>query len=262
VFVNALRLLSALTLVACSGGAGGVLRVDGPVSGALPIGNGGTAAATAASGFANLSPLTTKGDLLGFGTANTRIGVGSNGQMLIASSANPEGISWSYDRTGIPTADEACVGCVGEVLTLNVPSASAVPLSASNTACNLGAATCPSTGGAQSLTLTPGDWSCTGHVNFITGGTGATASRFVAAVTTTSGSVTGIGALGNPDGGGSRSEFNWASSTIGNGVGPSLVIPPFQVLVSSNTPYYLTALATYSAGAISICGWMQCRRMR
>jgi hypothetical protein len=262
VFVNAVRLLVALACVACSGGAGGVLRVDGPVSGTLPIGNGGTSAATAASGFANLSPLTTKGDLITFSTAPTRLAAGSTGQMLIVASANPEGVSWSYDRSGIPTGDEACTGCVGEVMTLNVPSGSAVPLSASGAVCNLGAATCPTTGGTQSISLTPGDWSCAGHVNFPTGSTGATASRFVAAITPTSASIGGIGAIGDPEGGGARAEFVTGSTTIGTNVGPSVVVPPFRVLLSSTTPYYLAASATYSAGAVSIAGWLQCRRMR
>ena len=42
----------------------------------------------------SLSPLTTKGDLYTYSTINTRIGVGSNGQILSADSTSPTGLSW------------------------------------------------------------------------------------------------------------------------------------------------------------------------
>lgn len=45
--------------------------------------------------FNNLSPLTTKGDLLTHdGTTNTRLPVGVDGQLLVADSSQPTGLSW------------------------------------------------------------------------------------------------------------------------------------------------------------------------
>ena len=45
--------------------------------------------------FNNISPLTTKGDLLGFSTVNARLAVGSDGQILQAASGATVGLAWS-----------------------------------------------------------------------------------------------------------------------------------------------------------------------
>lgn len=66
------------------------------VSGILPIANGGTNAATKTAAFDNLSPLTTKGDLIAHdGANNVRQGVGTDGQFLKADSAAASGVSWA-----------------------------------------------------------------------------------------------------------------------------------------------------------------------
>lgn len=65
------------------------------LSGTLSIAKGGTGQTTALAGFNALSPLTTKGDVLAHnGTNNVRIGVGSNGQVLVADSAQSAGVRW------------------------------------------------------------------------------------------------------------------------------------------------------------------------
>lgn len=46
------------------------------------------------------SPLTTKGDLYGFDTANNRIPVGSNGKVMTADSTNALGVSWQTSSSG------------------------------------------------------------------------------------------------------------------------------------------------------------------
>jgi hypothetical protein len=43
-----------------------------------------------------VSPLTTKGDLLGFNTTNDRLPIGNNGYELIADSTNVFGVAWKY----------------------------------------------------------------------------------------------------------------------------------------------------------------------
>lgn len=50
-----------------------------------------------ASGAGSTSPLTTKGDLFGFSTGNAAIPVGSDGQYLVADSADAEGLTWKDD---------------------------------------------------------------------------------------------------------------------------------------------------------------------
>lgn len=66
---------------------------------ALPIANGGTGQTTASAAFGALSPLTTKGDLLGYSTLNARVPVGTNGQVLTADSTNALGVSWQTNSS-------------------------------------------------------------------------------------------------------------------------------------------------------------------
>lgn len=62
---------------------------------ALPIANGGTGQTSAASAFGALSPLTTKGDILGYSTVNARVPIGSDGQYLVADSTQTLGLKWA-----------------------------------------------------------------------------------------------------------------------------------------------------------------------
>jgi len=72
-----------------------LVSLQGSVSGTLPIGNGGTGQTTASSAFGALSPLTTKGDILGYSTVNTRISIGTDGQILTADSTQATGVKWA-----------------------------------------------------------------------------------------------------------------------------------------------------------------------
>lgn len=66
------------------------------ITGALPIANGGSGAATQTAGFNALSPLTTKGDALVHNdTNNIRFAVGTNGECLQANSATASGWDWA-----------------------------------------------------------------------------------------------------------------------------------------------------------------------
>lgn len=63
---------------------------------AIGISKGGTGQATQTAGFNALSPLTTKGDLIGFDTGNNvRIPVGTNGYILTADSTATGGFKWA-----------------------------------------------------------------------------------------------------------------------------------------------------------------------
>lgn len=66
------------------------------ITGTLPIANGGTNGITATAGFDNLSPNTTKGDIVVYnGSNNIRLPVGGDGQVLAADSAQASGLNWS-----------------------------------------------------------------------------------------------------------------------------------------------------------------------
>jgi hypothetical protein len=74
------------------------------VTGALAIVNGGTGQTTASSAFGALSPLTTKGDILTYDTANNRLPVGTNGQVVTADSTQSLGIKWATPTNGTVTS--------------------------------------------------------------------------------------------------------------------------------------------------------------
>lgn len=101
----------------------------------VPVVDGGTGASTATAGFDNLSPTTTKGDVIANdGTNNVRLAVGANNKVLVADSAESAGVKWgnvsvsaladgtdgeliTWDASGVPTT--VAVGTSGQVLTSN-----------------------------------------------------------------------------------------------------------------------------------------------
>lgn len=66
----------------------------------IAIANGGTGQTTASAAFGALSPLTTKGDVLGFSTVNARIPIGTDGQVLTADSTQTLGLKWAAPTAG------------------------------------------------------------------------------------------------------------------------------------------------------------------
>lgn len=81
----------------------------------LPIGTNGQVLAVSGAGIIEWitnvpsSPLTTKGDVYVYSTTDTRLSVGSNGQILTADSAQTTGLKWSTPASGNPFADNVAL---------------------------------------------------------------------------------------------------------------------------------------------------------
>lgn len=76
------------------------------------IANGGSSAATAAAAMDALSPLSVKGDLIGYSSANIRLAAGTNGLALVADSTAATGIVWA------PAPNVTSVGLSSTTLTV------------------------------------------------------------------------------------------------------------------------------------------------
>lgn len=83
---------------------GDILAMGETVSARLPVGTDGQvltaddASDLGVKWATNPSPLTTKGDIYGFGTLATRIPVGNDGEVLTADSSEDEGVIWQVPK--------------------------------------------------------------------------------------------------------------------------------------------------------------------
>ncbi len=228
----------------------------------VPMSLGGTSGITAASGFANLSPLTTKGDLIGYSTVPARLAVGTTGQILQSDSTQATGIGWTTDKLGVTTAATAATGYVGEVLSLSRTYTNAIALT-TNVACNIGAATCPSTGGTQSITLTPGEWQISGYVGFAGNNVATNVVTFNGAVSKTSATFPANDTLALPTACEVFIAFNEPSAGAVVGANAFILpISPYRCNVSVNTPIYIMARSVFSAAGNLTYGYLEARRMR
>jgi hypothetical protein len=167
-------------------------------------------------------------------------------------------------QSGSLTNGAANAGEVGEVIRNTLPLASAVALSSAAT-CNVGATTCPSTGGTQSITLTAGDWSCQAMVGFTAGGA-TSITLFSIGISKVSATLPSSATLFDPTSGEARVSWTPGTSAVilasGNVTG--FVIVPYQILVAagSTQQLWLVANAAFTVSNLSDFGSIECRRMR
>ncbi len=184
------------------------------------------------------SYFTAKQDLLGFTPLN---GLALGGYVfcnfLPTCTASPSIPTSSL--LGVTDASSAPTGHLGEVLSSTVLVGDMVPLTT-------GAPT-----NVTSILLTPGDWDCRGDVGF--------EPEVTTTISLMAGGTSGTSSVLPPAG--ARGVFVGAA-TWTTGVGASFVVGSHRINVSSPMTTYLVALASFSAGTMSVYGIIECRRMR
>ena len=128
----------------------------------------------------------------------------------------------------------------GSVILSDIPVGSAVSQTTSGTAINV-----------TSVSLTPGDWDCTGSV-VTAPNTTTTTSQLAAAISTTS--VTLPVAIEN-------GETIFQAPQAAN-IPEAIPTPRVEELLSATTTVYLVGNATFATSTMSLYGQILCRRMR
>lgn len=175
----------------------GTANISPGVTGTLAVSNGGTGATTAAA-------------------ARTSLGAAAS--------------------AGVTDGSNAASGAVGEFLSVDTGTSTAVPTSG--------------TANIASLSLTAGDWDVSGYIRFLPDA-GITLSGFTTGVTTTSaGTPTPINRLYLP-------------VAFPAGQGPLLPLQRGRFSISTTTTIYLTVNATFSGtGTLNAQGAITARRIR
>lgn len=134
---------------------------------------------------------------------------------------------------GTTAADNAGSGYVGQVITSNVPSGSAVSLT-NNTAANI-----------TSISLTAGDWDVYGNILF---NASVSASAYYAWCSTTSATEPNSSLIAG---------INVAAIGFAG-----LATPILRVNISSTTTCYLSCIQSFATGTCTGCGTIYARRAR
>ena len=164
---------------------------------------------------------------LGVKTSTPNVELTVNGSVSSNNNLYTKSITTNTGIVGIVDGSSASTGYVGEILTgTNV----SLPATITNSSwINVG-----------SITVTPGDWLVSGYVNIgnNASATVATVTRIIAALHTTN---------NNWDVSKPQNNGFYCNTSVGNTTDAfALPIPPFRVLATTNTTYYLNAYVSFT----------------
>jgi hypothetical protein len=192
---------------------------------------GGAIAASGPTGTGTTIPVITynaAGQLTAVTTAAT--GVTSNGTAAVG------------QLPGTTTNDNASTGNIGEYLSSNISSGSAIAFTTAT----------PVT--ITSITLTAGDWDVRADIVF-TGAASTTVTRILGSISTADNTINSIA--------GARADTTFTGNTVFNTDG---FVPvhsgPFRVSVSGSTPYFMAAQCDFLVSTCSGYGLFSARRVR
>lgn len=142
---------------------------------------------------------------------------------------------------GTATNDNACAGCVGEVISASVAQGSAVALTTATPA------------NITNVSLTAGDWDCRGAIQRVFTGT--------TSYTLLQGGISGTSATLPTGPMGLDVKAN-AATVPGQAIGPTSTMSLVRNLLAATTSVFLVVQDTFTASTDSAYGGIVCRRAR
>ncbi len=141
---------------------------------------------------------------------------------------------------GTATNNNASAGDVGEVIASTIATGSSVSLSTGTPA------------NVTSVSLTAGDWDCTGVVDYTFGGT-TSYTQVAQGISTTSAT------LGAQD---TYTQFETVAAVPTAAFDPAWAVPTVRQSLAGTTTVYLVAKGTFTVSTLKAYGTIRCRRMR
>lgn len=204
--------------------------------------------------------------------SSTQLGIGSSSDIISANNPDPSGSApdanigrigpgiWGFgtgahgstagtvqaavgnftNHTGTATNNNATAGSFGEVISSTIATGSSVSLSTGTTA------------NITSISLTAGDWDCTGAVDFTFGAT-TSYTNLVGSISTTSAT------LGAQD---SKFDFETPAAVPTATADMTFPLPVVRESLAGTTTVFLVAQGTFSVSTLKAYGTIRCRRMR
>lgn len=226
-----------------------LINLAGQITGTLPVANGGTGV-TSSTGSGSVV-LSTSPTLVTPALGTPTSGTLSNctGYPVVVPGTSAGLVSAS----GVPvnaTGSAIASTFVGYTTSISRLRSAATSLGTSNNIVNV----CST----NFLTITKGIWQVSGYINFT--GSSAATTLFSASVCATSGSIPATDTIGVPNSTGEvevrLANVNLSSADV------TVPITPYTVVCSSASQnLYLTAFSTFSAGSVSVNGYLEARQI-